>query len=107
MKNLFTQRIFVFHNHLSQQSGSKTMGLDGTIAIDSVQKSDFDLIPDETRTRASKHSRRIPEPADMQGGDRLRKTAAVPKIRLRHCGPNVPHRRLLIIFLWFKIIFRI
>ena len=76
-KVFFTQRILVFHNHLSQH-GSKTMGLDGTVAIDSevsFQKSDFDLIPVETRTRASKLSRRITEPADMPGEDRPRKTA--------------------------------
>ena len=50
MESRFTKRIHVFHNHLSEH-GSKTMGLDGTVAIDSevgFQKSDFDMIPFET-----------------------------------------------------------
>ena len=82
-KVFFTQCIIVFHNHLSKH-GAKTVRLDGTVAIDSeviFLKSDFDLIPEETRIRASKHSRescRIPahEPAELLGEDRSHKRAS-------------------------------
>ena len=44
----FTQRILVYHNHLSQ-GVNKTMGLDGRIASQlsevSLQKSEFNFIP--------------------------------------------------------------
>ena len=40
----FTQRILVFHSHLSEY-GSKIIGFDGN----SCDESDFDLIPVETR----------------------------------------------------------
>ena len=45
-----TQRILVFHDHLSD--GYKTIGFDGIVAIKedlSYQESDFDLIPVKTR----------------------------------------------------------
>ncbi len=51
----YTQRILVFHNHISMK-GKKNMGLDGKIYVDEVyfQKSYFDRIPVVARSQPKK-----------------------------------------------------